>query len=356
MQNRMRLVGLAVAAVTTMSVSLSAAPMMARADEATPTTSAEAVKLVEKLKAEQAELDKKFNDINAKVIELGGRSDAQRAQIETASKRVADMKTQLGAVALIAYQDRGTNGALSILTSADSNNFLSRVGTVDQVTANQNISLQELQAEQANIADLQRSLEANQAAAKNEMKKLEEADQAARAKVVAAQQVASRLQGSEKAKFDQEQAAATQKEAAAKTATASRASTAQERIAATEETKAVETTKGYTSPVISAGNNLYSWGQCTWWAFGRRAGMGRPVGSTWGNASNWPGSARAQGFAVDGVAEVGAAFIEYYAPMGHVSVVESISGGMMTVSEMNWNGGVGVLHYRTVPARGTFIH
>ena len=177
MQNRMRLVGLAVTAVT-MSVSISAVPMAAHADEATPTTSAEAVKMVERLKAEQAELDKKFNEINAKVVELGGRSDAQRAQIENADKRISGMKAQLSAVARVSYQDRGTNGAMSILTAADASSFLSRVGTIDQVAANQNISLQELQAEQANLMDLQRSLEASQAAAKTEMKKLEEVDQA----------------------------------------------------------------------------------------------------------------------------------------------------------------------------------
>ena len=148
------------------------------------------------------------------------------------------------------------------------------------------------------------------------------------------------MQGEERAKFDAAQSVA------AAQSTASRQSTAQQRM---------ETTS-YTSPAISTGSNLYSWGQCTWWAFGRRAAMGRPVGSTWGNAGNWPGSARGQGFAVDGVAEVGAVFVEYYAPMGHVSVVESISGGMMTISEMNWNGGVGVVHYRTIPAQGTFIH
>jgi LysM repeat protein len=35
---------------------------------------------------------------------------------------------------------------------------------------------------------------------------------------------------------------------------------------------------------------------------------------------------------------------------GHVVYVESVNGSMVTISEMNYNGGVGVVHRRTVPA------
>lgn len=44
---------------------------------------------------------------------------------------------------------------------------------------------------------------------------------------------------------------------------------------------------------------------------------------------------------------------------GHVGVVESInSNGSVTVSEMNWNGGVNVKSYRTIsnPNSYNYIH
>ena len=69
-------------------------------------------------------------------------------------------------------------------------------------------------------------------------------------------------------------------------------------------------------------------------------------------------------FNVDHTPEVGAVFQSGpgqngAGAYGHVGVVESInSNGSVTVSEMNWNGGVNVKSYRTIsnPNSYNYIH
>lgn len=115
---------------------------------------------------------------------------------------------------------------------------------------------------------------------------------------------------------------------------------------------------------VSNSGNLYTTGQCTYYAFDRRAELGKPIGSLWGNASNWAYSANQAGFNVDHTPEVGAVFQSGpgqngAGAYGHVGVVESInSNGSVTVSEMNWNGGVNVKSYRTIsnPNSYNYIH
>lgn len=103
-----------------------------------------------------------------------------------------------------------------------------------------------------------------------------------------------------------------------------------------------------TSRVSSASvGNRYAWGNCTWYVYNRKPN----IGSFWGNASQWLGSAQAAGYATGSAPIAGAIGVE----SGHVVYVESVNGGMVSISEMNYAGGVGVVHYRTVPA-GTFYY
>lgn len=96
----------------------------------------------------------------------------------------------------------------------------------------------------------------------------------------------------------------------------------------------------------SAGNR-YAFGNCTWYVYERRAELGKPIGSFWGNANTWDSSAIAAGFVVNKTPAAGAIiqWNEYSEPYigyaGHVGIVESVnSDGSITITEMN-NGAYG---------------
>jgi len=104
--------------------------------------------------------------------------------------------------------------------------------------------------------------------------------------------------------------------------------------------------------VGSFGGNGYARGYCTWYAYNRRAELGKPIGGNWGNAVSWASYARADGFAVDKNPRAGDVFQVGggWGGLGHVGVVERINGdGSITVSEMNY-AGWNVISSRTIPA------
>lgn len=103
---------------------------------------------------------------------------------------------------------------------------------------------------------------------------------------------------------------------------------------------------------VSSGNK-YAFGNCTYYAYERRAQMGRPIGSFWGNAATWAMYARAAGFTVNNTPAVGA-IMQNGGGYGHVAIVEEVfSNGDIRISEMNYYGGGGgfnIVSGRTVSA------
>jgi surface antigen len=105
--------------------------------------------------------------------------------------------------------------------------------------------------------------------------------------------------------------------------------------------------------VFATAGNRYAAGNCTWYAYERRAQMGRPVGSFWGNANTWASSARAAGYVVNRTPAAGAVFTDQAGYFGHVGVVERVlDNGDVYITEMNnyAYGGFNVVNDRTISA------
>lgn len=103
-----------------------------------------------------------------------------------------------------------------------------------------------------------------------------------------------------------------------------------------------DSTDGRIVTVNTSGSNSYPYGWCTYYVASRRN-----VPSQWGNAGSWLYSASASGYATGSAPQAGAIIVTGESGYGHVGIVESASGGSVTISEMNYNGW-GVTSSRTI--------
>jgi surface antigen len=105
--------------------------------------------------------------------------------------------------------------------------------------------------------------------------------------------------------------------------------------------------------VFATAGNRYAPGNCTWYAYERRAQLGRPIGSFWGNANTWGSSAISAGRAVNNIPAAGAILVDRAGYYGHVGIVESVKGnGDIVITEMNNSayGGFNIVNTRTISA------
>lgn len=100
----------------------------------------------------------------------------------------------------------------------------------------------------------------------------------------------------------------------------------------------------------AATSNTYVKGQCTWHVKNKRPDLPNRLG----NGGQWVKNAAARGLSTGKTPRVGAVAEQ----PGHVAYVEAVnSNGTVKISEMNYNGGVGVVHERTVSAsKFTYIY
>ncbi|KAK58223.1 LysM peptidoglycan-binding domain-containing protein [Staphylococcus lugdunensis] len=119
---------------------------------------------------------------------------------------------------------------------------------------------------------------------------------------------------------------------------------------ASDSSTRTSNSNSYRTPIFSH-SNLYTWGQCTWHVFNRRAAIGKGISTYWWNANNWDNAAAADGYTINYTPTVGSIAqtdIGYY---GHVAFVERVnSDGSILVSEMNYSASPGIMTYRTIPS------
>jgi surface antigen/transposase-like protein len=87
----------------------------------------------------------------------------------------------------------------------------------------------------------------------------------------------------------------------------------------------------------------FPYGQCTYYVASRRK-------VTWrGNAGAWLRNAAAQGYATGHSPQSGSIVVTNESSVGHVALVEGVSGGYIHISEMNYGGRKGQITRRSIP-------
>lgn len=183
---------------------------------------------VEKLTTEAAAIDQDYAAAVQKLDDSRKELKATKSDLSEQAEKVESMRTQVGQVALAQYQNRNVDTSAQLFFTSDSESFLSKIATVDKVSDQQNTVLQDFQTEQANLADLERSSEAQVAKIATTQKEKDELRKDSDTKVKEAKATLARLTEEERQRIAEEEAAeAAEAERAAEQAEARAASTNQ---------------------------------------------------------------------------------------------------------------------------------
>ncbi|MGY3777214.1 CHAP domain-containing protein [Isobaculum melis] len=375
---------LTLAVIGTMGLSALVGPVTAFADEIDTKIQQQDEKLnelnnqKEGAKGELAKVVDSITEAETKVNDLLTEMETTQKDLEKLSREVevlndniAKREEQLQKQARAIQVNGNTQSYLDFVLSSDSiGEALGRMDAVSKlVSANQDMVAKQKEDKEAvevkkeQVAEksaAQEKLFADYQANKAELDKQKLEKEAVVAQIAADEATVQ----SDKDKFlaqkqaAKDKAAAVAQEAKAREAAANTPVVAP--ISTNEEAGAPADNGGGVAapPVVGGGGanvgnvgNRYAWGYCTWYVYERRAQSGNPVGSFWGNANQWAAAASAAGVPVGGTPAVGAVLQTGAGGFGHVAYVEEVRGnGDILISEMNFNGGIGVVNNRVIPA------
>lgn len=125
--------------------------------QAEPTTAAQAQAELERLHEQLGGLEESYAQAQISLQEGQRKLDALNGDITAQQQKVDALAEQARQVTLTQFRGRGVDQTTAIFVSGDPETFMRTLSTTQQVTANMNTVVQNFQAEQANLADLQRS-------------------------------------------------------------------------------------------------------------------------------------------------------------------------------------------------------
>ena len=188
--------GLAVALVSPSGLPAAADP---------PLTVAEAKAQIEQLEIDAAAIDQEYVAVEERIDRGRTKLKLKQTDVQQQTTRVAKLKFQVGQVALAHFQNRELDTAAQLFVTPDTEGFLSQISTVEKVSENQNSALQDYQQQQAALADLQRSAEADLAALSEQEKQLKTLRSASKKKIAESKSVLARLSAEERRRIADEE-------------------------------------------------------------------------------------------------------------------------------------------------------
>lgn len=222
------------AAALALAVAVAAGPLATPAAADPPLTVAEAKVQVQQLETEAEAIDQQALDVRIKLVAGTKALAAQRKDVRTQTAKVAQIRRQVGQVALAQFQNRNLDTTAKLFLTQDTDGFLNRMATVEKVSENQNSVLQDFQARQAHLADLERSARVDVATLQASDQELTRLRTASAAKIAQSRAVLARLTQQERERIAAEERAAEQ---AAQRAAAEAAARATEESSASDSSR-----------------------------------------------------------------------------------------------------------------------
>lgn len=172
---------------------------------AEPLTVDEAKAQVTQLEVEAAAIDQEYVGVKERLA-LGRKKLAtKKSDVAAQTAKVAQMRVQVGQVALAQFQNQNIDTTAQLFLTEETDEFLSQISTVEKVNQNQNTVLQDFQAQQAKLADLERSAQTDVAKLKEQEAELTALRAASEEKIAESKAVLARLTAEERKRLADEE-------------------------------------------------------------------------------------------------------------------------------------------------------
>lgn len=154
------------------------------------------------LEKQASEIGEDYEVATEVLKESEARLKVLQADIAVQQQKVDELGEQVRAIALLQFRNRDVDPTVQIFTSGDPETLLDRLATATKVDQDRNATLAEHQAEQANLADLQRTAAAEVATLAEQERKLAELKQELQDKTDAAQALVLQLTNEQRAALE----------------------------------------------------------------------------------------------------------------------------------------------------------
>jgi cell wall-associated NlpC family hydrolase len=162
-------------------------------------TVAEAKAQIEQLEVEAEALDQNYVGVKEQLDQGRAKLALKQADVAEQTRKVKEIRLQVGQVALAQFQNRNVDTAAQIFLNSNTDDFLSQVSTVEKVSQNQNRVLQDFQEQQAELAELEHSSATDLASLSEQEKQLAKLRTDSDAKIAESKKVLARLSAAEQA-------------------------------------------------------------------------------------------------------------------------------------------------------------
>lgn len=167
-----------------------------------PKTAKSAKQRVEELQAEAGQIGEDYNTISDALDKGKAELKVLNSDIAIQQKKVDQLNADARTIALAQFRSRDLDTTLQIFTSDDPDKLLDRLSTASKVDDTMAQLLSEQQTEQASLADMKRSAQAEVTALADQEKKLNGLKDQADAKVAEAQTLYESLDPSDQQQVD----------------------------------------------------------------------------------------------------------------------------------------------------------